>query len=108
MAQSNNTTTETPKLTLSTTIKVDQQIEKEIELPFFYKSKYGRLCMITEENKLIQVAYYKDHSFSISVSNELSKYDYEDIAAELPCTEHAFSTMLNLVNSIIQTQIQNL
>lgn len=103
-----NQTTKTKKLAISTTIKIDQQVNKNIGLPFFFRSTYGNRCMVTEQQKLIRVTFHSNYLYTIHVSEELSKYEFEDINSGQEITADEFFTALNAANKAISQHIEKI
>lgn len=80
-------TIERPKLKLTGTVKVDQTVEKEIDLPYF--CQYGGNTfykVISEDDVIIATTY----SFSKGIEVGYVTHNKTQLAKAEPCSERAF------------------
>lgn len=97
--QSNKITTESPKLKIKTTVQVYDNVELDIDLPYFCKAP-DAFWMITDQNKAIRVSGYPSLG-CIMLVDPTHSHNAKDIAAAVAITREEF-------NKAYQTALYNI
>lgn len=103
--QSNNTTTETPKLKISETITHTERVEKSVSLPYFFKDvECGYLCKVVSNEHFILV----DNSSNWWSARVRPVKSYLiEVAKGLPITEDEFEAAYENALMCVQTLKEN-
>lgn len=87
-------------LTVATTVKVDKEVNREIELPYFYANQYGQYVMINEKKETIAVRRINGIT-SVSYDTSVSKYALEDIVSGQQITKEQFMEVFTKAHTIL-------
>jgi hypothetical protein len=87
--QNYQSTMESPKLSIETTVMQAVNIKKDITLPYYFKNEHGRPCKIVTPEVFITVI---NSPAGPLVSANLVKYGLTEIAKGTECTEVEFES----------------
>lgn len=108
MEQNYQTTSETPKLRIATTVTHTENIDKEIELPYYFKDKSNHICKLVSKNHLIVIDTDNDYW---SAGVKPVRYNEDRIATGTPISqdeyEAAYSKAMMYVELINRNEEQS-